>query len=410
MPDQFIDQFDRFPDIVWDCILAGIAIVIGLIVKFMLSLLLKKKPKDGRPAFSVTRSILSFLGQPFSYFLPLLAFNFLLPLMKMKSNVAPVINKIVEILLAITFANVLIGVVKVFEDYVYHHFDIEKADNLKERKIRTQLQFIRRLAISLILILTVCVILLSFNNLRKIGTGLLTGVGVGGIIIGFAAQKSLGNFLAGFQIAFTQPLRIDDVLVVEGEWGRVEEITLTYVVVNIWDQRRLILPINYFVEKPFQNWTRNTADILGTVFLYLDYTIPLDPLRQEFTRLLESNPLWDKRVKVMQVTNASERTIEVRALMSASSSGNAFDLRCDIREGLIKFVQDQYPNSFPVTRALIERKDFLSQPGALLAEPGRAITQPGRQNIESGQTTDPGRSGSHPSEKGDRVGEPGKIG
>jgi len=328
----------------------------------------------------------------------------------MKSNVAPVINKIVEILLAITFANVLIGVVKVFEDYVYHHFDIEKADNLKERKIRTQLQFIRRLAISLILILTVCVILLSFNNLRKIGTGLLTGVGVGGIIIGFAAQKSLGNFLAGFQIAFTQPLRIDDVLVVEGEWGRVEEITLTYVVVNIWDQRRLILPINYFVEKPFQNWTRNTADILGTVFLYLDYTIPLDPLRQEFTRLLESNPLWDKRVKVMQVTNASERTIEVRALMSASSSGNAFDLRCDIREGLIKFVQDQYPNSFPVTRALIERKDFLSQPGALLAEPGRAITQPGRQNIESGQTTDPGRSGSHPSEKGDRVGEPGKIG
>ena len=421
MPDQFIDQFDHLPDLVWDGILAGVAIVIGLIVKFMLSLLLKKKPKDGRPAFSVTRSILSRLGQPFSYFLPLLAFNFLLPLMKMRSNVAPVINKIVEILLAITFANVLVGVVKVFEDYVYHHFDIAKADNLKERKIRTQLQFIRRLAISLILILTVCVILLSFNNLRKIGTGLLTGVGVGGIIIGFAAQKSLGNFLAGFQIAFTQPLRIDDVLVVEGEWGRVEEITLTYVVVNIWDQRRLILPINYFVEKPFQNWTRNSADILGTVFLYLDYTIPLDPLRQEFTRLLESNPLWDKRVKVMQVTNASERTIEVRALMSASSSGNAFDLRCDIREGLIKFVQDHYPNSFPVTRALIERKDFLSQPGALLAEPGRATAQPGATpqpgvisqpgtNTESNRTTDPGKPGSHPSEKGDRVGEPGKIG
>ncbi len=409
MPDQFTDQFDHLPDLVWDGILAAVAIIIGLIVKFMLSLLLKKKPKDGQPAFSVTRSILSRLGQPFSYFLPLLAFNFLLPIMKMKSNVAPVINKIVEILLVITFANVLVGIVKVFEDYVYHHFDITKADNLKERKIRTQLQFIRRLAISLILILTVCVILLSFNNLRKIGTGLLTGVGVGGIIIGFAAQKSLGNFLAGFQIAFTQPLRIDDVLVVEGEWGRVEEITLTYVVVNIWDQRRLILPINYFVEKPFQNWTRNSADILGTVFLYLDYTIPLDPLRQEFTRLLETNPLWDKRVKVMQVTNASERTIEVRALMSASSSGNAFDLRCDIREGLIKFVQDNYPNSFPVTRALIERKDFLSQPGALLAEPGRDGTQPGRSITDPNRATQPGRSDSHPSEKGDRVGEPGKL-
>jgi len=133
----------------------------------------------------------------------------------------------------------------------------------------------------------------------------------------------------------------------------VEEITLTYVVLNIWDQRRLILPINYFIEKPFQNWTRNTADILGTVFLYLDYTIPLDPLRKEFQRLLESNPLWDKRVNVMQVTNASERTIEVRALMSASSSGNAFDLRCDIREGLIKFIQENFPDSLPHDRTIL---------------------------------------------------------
>jgi small-conductance mechanosensitive channel len=218
------------------------------------------------------------------------------------------------------------------------------------------LQFVRRLAISLILILTVCFILLSFNNLRRIGTGLLTGVGVGGIIIGFAAQKSLGNFLAGFQIAFTQPLRIDDVLVVEGEWGRVEEITLTYVVLNIWDQRRLILPINYFVEKPFQNWTRNTADIMGTVFLYLDYNVPLDPIREELARLLENDPLWDKRVKVLQVTNTSEKTMEVRALMSASSSGNAFDLRCNIREGLIKYLQTEYPDAFPVDRITLKRR------------------------------------------------------
>jgi small-conductance mechanosensitive channel len=384
MPDQFIDGFDHLPDLLWDIILAAVAIVIGLIVKFMLSLLLKKKPKDGRPSFSVTRSILSRLGKPFSYFLPLLAFNFLMPLMRMKSTVFPVINKILEILLAISFANVLIGVIIVFEDYVYHHYDIQKADNLKERKIRTQLQFIRRIAISLIIIMTVCVILLSFNNLRKIGTGLLTGVGVGGIIIGFAAQKSLGNLLAGFQLAFTQPLRIDDVLVVEGEWGRVEEITLTYVVLNIWDQRRLILPINYFVDKPFQNWTRNSADIMGTVFLYLDYSIPLAPMREEYTRLLESNPLWDKRVKVLQVTNASERTIEVRALMSASSSGNAFDLRCDIREGLIKWVQQHYPHCFPLTRALIEKED-------------RPIHR------ETGMTD------LHPSEKGDRVGEPGLL-
>jgi small-conductance mechanosensitive channel len=355
MPDQLSNLFSRLPDFVWDFLLAGISILIGLILKFILSLLLRKKPKAGRPVFSFSRSIPGRLGKPFSYFLPLLAFNFLLPLMRMKSTVMPVLNKTVEVLLVISFANVLIGVVKVFEDYIYHHFDIQKADNLKERKIRTQLQFIRRLAVCLIIILAVCAILLSFNNLRRLGTGLLTGVGVGGIIIGFAAQKSLGNFLAGFQIAFTQPLRIDDVLVVEGEWGRVEEITLSYVVLNIWDQRRLILPINYFVEKPFQNWTRNSADIMGTVFLYLDYTIPLDPLREELGRLLEGNPLWDRRVKVLQVTNASERTVEIRALMSAASSGNAFDLRCDIREGLIKFVRQHYPECLPVTRAHIEQ-------------------------------------------------------
>jgi small-conductance mechanosensitive channel len=359
--DRFIDLFDRLPGLLWDAILVGVAIVTGLVLRFLLALLLKRRPKAGRTAFSVTRSMLNRLGQPFGYFLPLLTLNFLLPLMKMKVQVAVFIDRAVGILLTIAIANVLIGVVKVFEDYAYHTFDIQKADNLRERKIRTQLQFIRRLAISLILILTACFILLSFNNLRKIGTGLLTGVGVGGIIIGFAAQKSLGNLLAGFQIAFTQPLRIDDVLVVEGEWGRVEEITLTYVVLNIWDQRRLILPINYFVEKPFQNWTRTTADILGTVFLYLDYRVPLDALRQELTRLLENDPLWDKRVKVLQVTNASEKTMEVRALMSASSSGNAFDLRCNVREGLITFLQKHYPDAFPVSR--VEIRPLSASPG-----------------------------------------------
>jgi len=345
--DEFLSKFDHFPAIVWDLILIGVAIAIGLIVKFLLSLLLRKKPSANKPHFSISHSILIRLGKPFSYLLPLLALNFLLPLMKMSPRVYPGVDRAVGILLTVSFSYVLIGVVKVFEDYAFHTFDINKADNLRERKIRTQLQFIRQLAIGLIIILAACIILLSFNNLRKLGASLLAGVGVGGIIIGFAAQKSLSNLLAGFQIAFTQPLRIDDVLVVEGEWGRVEEITLTYVVLNIWDQRRLILPINYFIEKPFQNWTRNTADI---VFLYLDYTIPLEPLRKEFTRLLENNPLWDKRVSVMQITNASEKTIEVRALMSASSSGNAFDLRCDVREGLIKFVQANYPDSLPLVR------------------------------------------------------------
>ncbi len=351
--DDFLSQFDRLPDIIWNLILIGVAIAVGLLVKFFLSLLVRKASRQ-KPHFSIPRSILLRMSKPFSYLLPLLTLNFLSPLMKIKPRYYPGVDKTVGILLTLAVTYVLIGIVKIFEDYAYHTFDITKADNLKERKIRTQLQFIRNLAIAVIVILAACLILLSFNNLRKLGVSLLTGVGVGGIIIGFAAQKSLGNLLAGFQLAFTQPLRIDDVLVVEGEWGRVEEITLTYVVLNIWDQRRLILPINYFIEKPFQNWTRNTADILGTVFIYLDYTIPLESLREEFSRLLEKDPLWDKRVKVMQITNFTEKTMEVRALMSASSSGNAFDLRCNIREGLITFIQQNFPGALPRHRTIIE--------------------------------------------------------
>ncbi|MNK36136.1 Miniconductance mechanosensitive channel MscM precursor [compost metagenome] len=261
------------------------------------------------------------------------------------------VDKALEIALTITFALILVRTINVLEDYFYFKYDLNKENNLKERKIRTQLQFVRKFIVSLIILITAAIILLSFESMRKIGAGLLTGVGIGGIIIGFAAQKSLGNLLAGFQIAFTQPIRIDDVLIVEGEWGKVEEITLTYVVVNIWDQRRLILPITYFIEKPFQNWTRVSADLLGTVFLYLDYTIPIEPLREEMTRLLAANPLWDKRVNVVQVTDSTkDGSIEVRFLMSASNSSRAFDLRCNIREAMIAFIQNNYPESLPKKR------------------------------------------------------------
>jgi small-conductance mechanosensitive channel len=233
---------------------------------------------------------------------------------------------------------------------VYYAYDIKKGDNLRERKIRTQLQFIRKLLVIVILVVTACFILMSFDSLRKVGTSLLTGVGVGGIIIGFAAQKSLSGFMAGFQIAFTQPIRIDDVLIVEGEWGRVEEITLTYVVLKIWDKRSLVIPINYFIENPFQNWTRSGADLIGTVFLYLDYTVPVDSLRTELDRLLSLTPLWNKETKVIQVTDLTDKAIEVRALVSADNSSKAFDLRCYIREGLLNFVKRNYPETLPALR------------------------------------------------------------
>ena len=335
----------------WNLIIIALAIIIGLIIKSIVKVL--SNLYKNKNEYSLFRSIIFHIGRPMNHFVPLLVINLMFPLLELDKELYGLLDRTFQIGLVISFAILLISSIRVFEDYIYHAYDLNKPDNLKERKIRTQLQFIRKVLIGLIIFLAIAVILLSFDNVRKIGAGLLTGVGIGSIIVGLAAQKSLSNFLAGFQIAFTQPIRIDDVLVVEGEWGRVEDITFTYVVVKIWDQRRLILPINYFIEKPFQNWTRASSEITGTVFLYLDYSVPVDTLRVELDRLLELTDLWDGRIKSVLVTDAKERVIEIRALVSAANSPNAFDLRCYVRENLIKFVRDNYPESLPLNRVSV---------------------------------------------------------
>ena len=251
---DIIGYLQKLPPILWNLLLVVLAILSGLLLRFILSLMIKKNTIIENDSFY--RSLVRRLGPPLNLFLPLFVLNMLQEYMVMARKPMLTVDKVLEILLTIAIANILIGIVKITEDYVYYHYDLKKTNNLRERKVRTQLQFIRRIVVGVIIFLTLCIILLSFEKLRKFGAGLLTGVGVGGIIVGIAAQKSLANLLAGFQIAFTQPLRLDDVLLVEGEYGKVEEITLTYVVLLLWDQRRLILPINYFIEKPFQNWTR----------------------------------------------------------------------------------------------------------------------------------------------------------
>lgn len=356
MFEEIFQKLESLPAFWWNLIIVVLAVVIGLFVKWVLSLVLHRYTEKSRE-FSLFKTIIYRLGRPMSFFLPLFVFNFLISFMRLTEVQRTIIDRITGILLITSFAILLIAVVHIAQDVVMHRYDLTAKDNLKARKIRTQLQFIKKMAIALIIILTVGAILMSFPNLRRLGTGLLTGVGIGGIIVGLAAQQSLGNLLAGLQIAFTQPLRIDDVLVVEGEWGRVEEITLTYVVLNIWDQRRLILPINYFLQKPFQNWTRNSAEIIGTVFLYLDYSAPIDKLRAEFKRLMDATNLWDKRASNLQVTNSSHNTIEVRLLMSAVNSGNAFDLRCYIRENMIAFIRKNYPSALPKMRAIVDAEN-----------------------------------------------------
>ncbi|QXV64508.1 mechanosensitive ion channel [Mucilaginibacter sp. 21P] len=354
MERQFNAWYKQVPHFLWNLIIIAAVLAIGFVVKFVVKLLLNYYKNRKEAEYSFLRSFVTHFSRSLNHFIPLLTLNILLPYFALKDDYADDVKKWLGILLLISFAALLTNAIKILEDFIYYKYDLNKEDNLKERKVRTQLQFVRKLTTVLIILITLALILLSFDNVRKLGAGLLTGVGIGGIIIGFAAQKSLGNLLAGFQIAFTQPIRIDDVLVVEGEWGRVEDITLTYVVLNIWDQRRLILPINYFIEKPFQNWTRTTSQLLGTVFLYVDYEVPIDSLRTELTRLLNETPLWDKRVGILQVTDVKPSTIELRALVSARNSSIAFDLRCYIRENLIKYLQQNYPASLPKNRIQID--------------------------------------------------------
>lgn len=261
-----------------------------------------------------------------------------------------------ELLLIFALTWIAIKFVKLGSWYVQSKLDITVTDNLNARKRLTQLNVFMGIANSVIVTIAIAVALLTFEAARTIGLSLLTSAGVIGIIVGFAAQKSIGMILAGIQIAITQPIRLDDVVIVEGEWGRIEEITLTYVVVKIWDERRMILPVTWFLEKPFQNWTRSNAAITGTIFLYVDYNLPVDVIRSALPGMLQENPDWDGRTVNVQVTNTTERFKEVRVLLSSADASKNWDLRTAIREKLIDFINVNYPDSFAKIRIMTQEK------------------------------------------------------
>jgi small-conductance mechanosensitive channel len=301
---------------------------------------------------------------------PLLAFILLLDLIILQGLLIPgheipvFLGHIFTVAWIFVFTWLLIKSIHLARALIMRRYDISEKDNLKARKVFTQLRVLENIIIFIVILIASAIALMTFDSIRRIGISLFASAGVAGIIIGFAAQKLIASVLAGFQIALTQPIRINDVVIVEKEWGWIEEITLTYVVVRIWDKRRLILPSTYFIETPFQNWTRVSADILGTVFIYTDYTVPVDELRKELTRILEGTDLWDGQTNVIQVTNVMEQSLEIRALMSAADSPTAWNLRVLVREKLISFLQQNYPGSLPRTRIVIP------------AEPGASSTNP----------------------------------
>lgn len=233
-----------------------------------------------------------------------------------------------------------------------HPVDI--ADNLHARRIQTQTRVLVRTLGVFVVIFGVSTMLMTFPAARQFGTSLLASAGLAGLAVGFAAKPVLGNLIAGLQIALTQPIRLDDVVIVENEWGRIEEITGSYVVVRVWDDRRLVVPLQWFIENPFQNWTRSTSSLTGAVILWVDYSTPLEPLRQELTRLCEeARHLWDGRVSVLQLVDATDKAVQLRVLVSSADSSRNWDLRCYVRENLVNFLCAHYPGCLPQVRASV---------------------------------------------------------
>ena len=342
----------------WQNLLIGSAITISaaIIIYFVIIFLLKRfsRQKDNPLEESSHKKFRS----PLLIFLLSIALSIILTAMTGDYLLFQYLGHILKILIIFSATWLIIRTIRLGKELILRPYDLHERDNLKARKITTQFRIVERILVTIIVIIALGVALMTFDSIRQIGVSLFASAGVAGIIIGFSAQKLLGNVLAGIQIAIAQPIRLDDVVIVEGEWGWIEQINLTYVVVRIWDKRRLVVPTAYFIEKPFQNWTRESADILGTVFIYTDYTVPFDQLRNELTRILESDKNWDGKVNVLQVTNATDKTVEVRALMSAADSPSAWDLRVRVREELISFLQKNYTASLPKTRLVLEEEEL----------------------------------------------------
>ena len=287
---------------------------------------------------------------PVRYILPLLALTIALPLTALPEGFRSGFQHFISICLIGSLGWLLITLVQVVSTLITTRYSIAVADNLHARRIHTQTQVLQRVVIICIIVVTIGVELMTFPSARQIGTSVFASAGIAGVIVGMAARSTFASLIAGLQVALTQPIRIDDAVIVEGEWGWIEEIESTYVVIRLWDLRRLIVPLSYFIEKPFQNWTRTTAEIIGTVFVFVDYKLPVEPVRAELQRILQNSDLWNRKTCVLQVTDFTETTMQLRCLMSANSSSLAFDLRCHVREQLIKFLQENYPECLPTRR------------------------------------------------------------
>lgn len=346
---QRIGSISEWPAVAASIVALAVAVLVGLLGYVILFKVLLRFA--ARPDTSLHQSLIQRWRQPAKLLLPLVVVLLVLPSLRFPDEVAELLRHMGSLALIAAIAWLLAATLFGLQELVLRCYDITASDNLKARAVSTQVNILVKIVFVLVLIIAGATMLMTFDRVRQVGVSLLASAGIAGIIIGFAAQRSLATLIAGIQIAVTQPIRLDDVVVVEGEWGRIEEITLTYVVVCIWDLRRLVLPITYFLEKPFQNWTRVSANLLGTVTLHCDYRVPVASVRAELQNILANTDLWDGKASGLVVLDATDKTVILRALVSSRNSGDGWDLRCHVREKLVEFLQREYPDCLPRLRA-----------------------------------------------------------
>jgi small-conductance mechanosensitive channel len=332
-------------------LLCSLAIGAGLLLHAVLYRLARRLAS----AFVFPAKLVAYGRRPLQLLLPLLSLQIVLG--QAPAGLFPLapMRHLMNIALLATLTFLAIRLVKAVEETVIERHPAEVADNLRARSVHTQARVLARSVMFMLGLVGTALILMTFPGIRQIGASLLASAGLAALVAGLAARPVLGNLVAGLQIALAQPLRLDDVVIVDGEWGRVEEITGTYIVVRIWDERRLIVPLEWFIQHPFQNWTRNSAQLLGSVQLWVDYAMPLAPLRAELERVCQAAPEWDGRLCLLQVTDSTERAMQLRALVSAGDSSRTWDLRCRVREALISFIQAGYADCLPRLRGSWEK-------------------------------------------------------
>jgi small-conductance mechanosensitive channel len=315
---------------------------------------LKRKEGDRPHKFGL--GLHEHLGKPARAIFAITCLFIVQPSLPVSASFHHYVRETLAIAMVISLGWFAAGMVYVIQNIFLRRFDLKAADNVRARRIHTQFQLFRRVILTFIFLITAGVALYTFHDQRlwQAGTGLLASAGLATLVLATAAKSTASNFLAGMQIALTEPIRIDDVVVVQGEWGRIEEISSAYVVVKCWDLRRLVVPLSYFIDNSFQNWTRTSSDLLGTAFLYLDYSVPVEALRKHLQQIVAASKQWDRNVCALQVTDLKEHTMEIRCLVSASNSSDIFDLRCIVREQMMAFVQENYPEAFPQTRFLAQ--------------------------------------------------------